>query len=236
MTSEKGSWTTGWSPSGSGKDQVRGRRGTGQRGHRAVADHQASRGVAGAGDPGAGGRPPAVQADRDVDLIGARLPVERSGDEQVGEPAVEGHGGNDGDAGVSGRTVELAVELLHGRLLGGDVQVVGAVRDRGARERDRGVEERPGAVDHRAGAGDRPPQLVGVVEPDDAVVQGGVPRRGRGKSFGAAAGQHGREPASQQLVDDEAPGVTGCAVDQDRFGWVHGTIVRRTGRRDERLK
>src|SRR3954451_7269912 len=181
-----------------------GRRGTGQRGQCAVADHQACRGVARAGGPSAFGRPPAVQTDRDLDLVRVRPSVQRSGDEQVGEPAVEGHRGDDGDAGVSSRSVELAVQLLHDRLLGGDVQVVGAGLDRGTCEWDGGVDERPGAVDDHPRADDRTPQHVRILEADHAVVELGVPRRNGGEAFGAAPGQHRPEAAPQQFVDDEA--------------------------------
>ena len=58
-----------------------------------------------------------------------------------------------------------------------------------------------------------------------------MPRRDGGEPLGAAPGQHGRQPAPQQLVDDEAPGVTGGAVDQDSFRCVHETILGATAGR-----
>jgi len=113
---------------------------------------------------------------------------------------------------------------------------VGAGLDGRLRERKRGVEERTSAVDDHADAGDRSAQQVGIVDADHPLVEDGVPRRDLGEPLGAAAGEHGGHSAPKQLVDDEAPRVTGGAIDKDSISWVHETIVGRGPVQDECLK
>lgn len=152
-----------------------------------------------------GRRPPAVQADGHVDLVCPRTFVERRRDQQVGESAVEGHRRHDADPRGPREGVEVAVERLDHRLLRGHVQVVGAGLHRGARERQGGIEELTGTVDDDADPVERLPEQARVVGADDAALEACVAARPCGQPVGAAAGQHGRQPASLQLVDHEAP-------------------------------
>ena len=100
----------------------------------------------------AGGGPPVVEPDGHLDLVGPDVTVERRGDDQVREPAVEGHGRDHGDVAVPGRPVEIPVKLGHRRLFGRDVQVVGAGRDGSARQRQAGG-FKPEGVHCTAGGG-----------------------------------------------------------------------------------
>jgi hypothetical protein len=190
-----------------------GRRGF-QRHEPAAVDDEPRCGVAPPGHPGALGGPPPIERDRDRDLLG-RFPGERSGGEEIGQPAVERGRGHDRDPGCLRRRCESAVQGRGGRLLGGDVQVGDARTDGGSRERSGRVEERPGGVDHRVGPGQDGRERDRVVQRDRPLREIGVPRAQRGELDRVAAGQDGQQAAPDQLRGDEPPRVSVRAVDDD---------------------
>ena len=89
----------------------------------------------------------------------------------------------------------------------------------------------PDAVDDDLDAGACPEQLRWVVDADHSTVEVSV-RRDGGHALGAASGQDGRAPPAQELVDDEAPGVTSGAVDEDASDAFTRPPSRVTGSRE----
>ncbi len=154
-----------------------------------------------------GRRVPTAQAVRDVRLVGRRPVAHRGGDQQVTEPAEEGHRRNHHGAGGTGALREVR-ERVDVRLdLGGHVDVRQAGAQRRLDQRGRGRGERPGAVDHGSRAVQRAVERGRIVDRRRPGLEPRLGLRQRQQLALVATEEQRDVPALAQLRDDEPPGV-----------------------------